>query len=187
MHEIIENMPYTNEEKVLMNDLVFHHKIDFDYHQAIGFQSNKHLENFVFSYLFNQNPKYQNAKTPFNRYFSVEENTKTNDLKIALEDTSEEARAWLHQLSPYSYKRVYNDIIYLDIQDYELQRKLEDNFKAPLYYYLLSAYANYIYTFRDDENPKARVKYSILHLNQEIPHLHRIIVLEDNPANTIKE
>lgn len=176
MLEIIEKSSHSNEEKYLMNYFAENHKWEFDYCNPIPFNSSTHLKNFLCSYAFNLNPKNENEATKDNAYFVFDNEEKRlcrkNSRLNSRTEREEVSLSWFNTLKDIPYTHFCNDIIYLGFNDERLIKEMENDEDMCMFgCFLISAYANLKYEVQGYE-----VKYCILHLNQEAPHLHRILV-----------
>ncbi|QBL11004.1 hypothetical protein [Campylobacter helveticus] len=67
-----------NQEALLTKML---QRVKLTHIDKIGFSSNNHLKNFLESYAFNLNPKYENELTIYNDYYEIETKLSKEALK----------------------------------------------------------------------------------------------------------
>lgn len=125
------------------------------------FSSLSHLRNFI-GYLFNENQKFFNEYTKINQYYDIENGIAKN-LNIDLQDRTDKANLWFDELSNFNTKDFLNDIVYFELKTNQIEIPALDNF------------VNYVNS-KANFGGKARILKSVMHLNQGIPHIHRIIL-----------
>ncbi|WP_270978697.1 hypothetical protein [Campylobacter helveticus] len=177
-----------NQEAILTKML---QRVKLTHIDKIGFSSNNHLKNFLESYAFNLNPKYENELTIYNDYYEIEPKLSKEALKSFNSITQKERKMlsnqWFENLKALNYQNIYNDIIYMEFKQEDFEsivnalnhlelNEVKELLKA------LSAYAHLIYedkdTIQTQENT-LQAQYAILHINQACWHLHRILILKD--------
>lgn len=128
------------------------------------FCDKNHIRNFVSNYLFNQSPKYFNNETKSNRYYKNIGGI-LQDLNIDENDRSQNSQIWLNELNKYDTKLLCNDIVYFNF--------IEISFSD------LNKLLNLTIELELSSIKKAKCLFVVLHLNQEMPHFHRIYLKKD--------
>lgn len=116
-----------NQEALLTKML---QRVKLTHIDKIGFSSNNHLKNFLESYAFNLNPKYENELTIYNDYYEIEPKLSKEALKSFNSITQKERKMlsnqWFENLKALNYQNIYNDIIYMEFKQEDFEN-LKDN------------------------------------------------------------
>lgn len=155
-----------------------------NYLNPVGFQNSNHIANFC-GYLMNTKPKFVNEFTKENFYIGVEKNGDFVDTKAQIQakypqNFNEkqfreiESQLLAKKLQEYDYTSVFNDIFYIIPKDDELKITYDELKK------IIIDNLPQILNFEDK-----RIKiinkdfvYITAHLNQDMPHLHRVFAVK---------
>lgn len=131
------------------------------YSFEVDYNNNQHIKNSL-NYLFNTNDKYFNEDTKFNLYF--------DGISLrGFDERTVEHKKLSEMLSKENYKKCKQQLFYFNTEKKDIDSLIE------CYEVLKNA-------IRELEKkgtvPKSKFEYYVLHLNQELPHFHRIFVIE---------
>lgn len=127
----------------------------------VDYNNNQHIKNSL-NYLFNTSEKYFNESTKFNLYF--------DGISLrGFDERTVEHKKLNEMFSKENYKKCKQQLFYFNIEKKNIDGLTE------CYEVLKNA-------IRELEKkatlPKSKFEYYVLHLNQELPHFHRIFVIE---------
>lgn len=127
----------------------------------VDYNNNQHIKNSL-NYLFNTSEKYFNENTKFNLYF--------DGISLrGFDERTVEHKKLNETLSKENYKKCKQQLFYFNIEKKDIDG-------------LTECYEVLKNVIRELEKkatlPKSKFEYYVLHLNQELPHFHRIFVIE---------
>jgi hypothetical protein len=127
----------------------------------VDYNNNQHIKNSL-NYLFNTSDKYFNENTKFNLYF--------DGISLrGFDERTVEHKKLNEMFSKENHKKCKQQLFYFNIEKKNIDGLTE------CYEVLKNA-------IRELEKkatlPKSKFEYYVLHLNQELPHFHRIFVIE---------
>lgn len=161
---------FTNQEQHLLE--LTKNNISFQTLSPANFSNSKHLKNFVVNYLFNTSPKYENENTSLNKYYFFQNGRMKEKFAMDKEEREQIALQWFSSLEKEPLEQLCNDIVYIQVADEKFENKvLQDNQSLELYSNVFCNLANLTI-----QHKNTSFLYSVLHYNQEYPHLHRILI-----------
>ena len=127
----------------------------------VDYNNNQHIKNSL-NYLFNTSEKYFNENTKFNLYF--------DGISLrGFDERTVEHKKLNETLSKENYKKCKQQLFYFNIEKKDIDGLTE------CYEVLKNAIREFE---KKGTLPKSKFEYYVLHLNQELPHFHRIFVIE---------
>lgn len=132
------------------------------YSSEIEYNNNQHMK-YSLNYLFNITDKYYNDNTKYNFYF---DGTSIKNF----EERLEEHKKISNKILAENYKKCRQQLFYINLGNEITMKKIVECYEVLV---------NSIRELEKNEYiPKVKFEYYVLHLNQEMPHFHRIFVIE---------